>query len=112
MWLYTDRLQLIKIWSREKIFQVLLGLRKLIAMYGPFRVNENTIRENRKGEVRLWISDNPTSNYPDYKYTTEEHTVRDLESLLFRKKCEIAMAFVDCRTLRDATEKLRKINSD
>jgi len=50
------------------VVQILLGLRKLIAMYGPFRVNENNIRESEKGEVKLWISENPASNYPDCKY--------------------------------------------
>jgi len=66
--IYTDRLQQIKDWGREKVVQILLGLRKLIAMYGPFRVNENNIRESEKGEVKLWISENPASNYPDCKY--------------------------------------------
>jgi hypothetical protein len=85
MFLYTDKMQPVKDWSRERIKYMLIGLKRLVASYGPFRVCENNIKENERREIRVWISENPGRNHPDLVYKNEESIVSDLTVLLSRK---------------------------
>jgi hypothetical protein len=68
MHIYTDRIAPLRAWRREKVVNVLQGLRKLIGIHGPIKITERMICENEVGDVRVWISENPVNNHPDSKY--------------------------------------------
>ncbi len=38
MWIYTDELQRVRDWSREKVVAMVQGLRKLVSIHGPIRI--------------------------------------------------------------------------
>jgi hypothetical protein len=46
MVLYTDRFLRLREWSREKMVFALHGLRRLISVHGPMRINENMLGQN------------------------------------------------------------------
>jgi hypothetical protein len=56
----------------------------------------------------VWISENPVSNYPDFRYAGEEQVVGDLAALLIRKRSGIADLFLGCRSLKEVGVKLMR----
>ena len=83
------------------MINMLVGLRKLVAIHGPFRLLEGMICQNQAGEVKVWMSENPVNNHPDSKYMSEEQTVANLGVLLAKKNQELASQLFGCNTLRD-----------
>ena len=112
MYLYTDKMLPLKIWSRQKLLNALQGLRKLVSIHGPIKITEGMICENEVGDIKVWVSENAVNNHPDSKYMSEEQTVANLGAILANKNKQLAGQLFGCHTLRDVCQKLNKNNKD
>lgn len=102
MWIYTDELQRVRDWSREKVVAMVQGLRKLVSIHGPIRITQSMLGQSESGEIRVWISENSVNNHPDSKYMSEEQSVADLAAILTRNNKDLAAILIGCNTLKDA----------
>lgn len=46
-------------WTHLNICNGIIGLKRLIMIYGPVKVTEQHFGKNENGEIKVWISVNP-----------------------------------------------------
>lgn len=108
--LYTDCMFRLRggDWCREKMLHVLQGLKRLVIIYGSFRINEQMVGQSEQGDIRVWISGNLVHNTPASPCASEEQTTASFAALLALKNEDLANCLLGCRTLRDAADKLSR----
>ncbi len=86
------------------------AFRKLTQVYGFFKVREGSICENERKEVKIWISENPVSNFVLETVDTEEDMIADLAAILVSKKEKIAKELLDLQYFAQVVEHFSKLN--
>jgi hypothetical protein len=107
---YTDHLMPIREgeWTLSRFVQALDAVLTLVGYYGFFRLVEGMMRVNERGEIKIWISDNPANNHRDMVLTTEEQALAAFAGLAARKNYEVANLLIGCGSLQEAKERLTR----